>query len=81
MRRADAGDDVIDHTQSLDSNEDDPSDEKIGALAELICCSGNEPAIRNVASPDVVSRTRHPPESAREHGQAPRVTHCGELDL
>src|SRR5258705_12561660 len=37
VRRADAGEDVIDDIQSLEANEDDSCDEKIAALAEMIC--------------------------------------------
>src|SRR5215207_7597657 len=32
VRRADAGEDVVDNLQSLETNEDDSSDEKIAAL-------------------------------------------------
>ena len=39
VRRADAGEDVFDNRQSLETNE---KDEKIAALTEIICRAGDE---------------------------------------
>ncbi len=47
VRRADAGEtviDTIDFSQTPETNEDDSGEEKIKALAEIICRAGNEPA-------------------------------------
>jgi hypothetical protein len=47
VRRADAGEtiiDTIDFSQTLETNGDDSSEEKIEALAEIICRRGDEPA-------------------------------------
>jgi hypothetical protein len=47
VRRADAGETVIgaiDFSQTPDTYEDDSSEEKIEALAEIICRAGDEPA-------------------------------------
>src|SRR2546423_6716369 len=49
VRRADAGEDVIDDLQSLETNEDDASEEKITALAEMICRAGDEPPTKSAA--------------------------------
>ena len=49
VRRADAGEDVIDDLQSLEINEDDSCDEKIAALAEMICRAGDDPATKSAA--------------------------------
>ena len=47
VRRADASEtiiDTIDFSHAPESNEDDSIEEKISALAEIICCAGDEPA-------------------------------------
>src|SRR5829696_6223784 len=47
VRRADAGEtiiDTIDFSQTPETNEDDSIEEKISALAEIICSAGDEPA-------------------------------------
>src|ERR1041384_101317 len=43
VRRADAGENVVEDFQSLQNDRDDVSDQKIAALAELICRDGDEP--------------------------------------
>ena len=49
MRRADAGEDVVPDIQSLETDGDDVSEEKIASLAEMICRDGNEPATKSAA--------------------------------
>ena len=47
VRRADAGEtiiDTIDFSQTPETNDDDSIEEKISALAEIICCAGDEPS-------------------------------------
>ena len=47
VRRADAGEtilDTIDFSQTPDIDEVNSIEEKISALAEIICCAGDEPA-------------------------------------
>ena len=47
VRRADAGEtiiDTIDFSQTPDTLDDDSIEAKISALAEIICCAGDEPA-------------------------------------
>ena len=47
VRRADAGETVIDgidFSQTPEINDDNSIEEKISALAEIICCVGDEPA-------------------------------------
>jgi len=48
VRRADAGEDVIDNLQTL-VTEYDSCEEKIAALAEMICRAGDEPATKSAA--------------------------------
>jgi len=43
VRRTDAGKDIIHEMQNLEINEDDTGEEKIAALAEMICRNGDEP--------------------------------------
>jgi hypothetical protein len=49
VRRAEAGEDVVDNMQSPGIEEDDSSEEKITALAEIICRDGDEPATKSAA--------------------------------
>ena len=49
VRRADAGEDVVDNLQSIETNEDEASEGKITALAEMICRAGDEPATKSAA--------------------------------
>jgi hypothetical protein len=49
VRRAEAGEDVVDNMQSPGIEEDDSSEEKITALAEMICRAGDEPATKSAA--------------------------------
>jgi hypothetical protein len=49
VRRAEAGEDVVDNMQSLGIEEDDASEERIAALAELVCRAGDEPATKSAA--------------------------------
>ena len=47
VRRADAGETIIDRidfSQTPEINDDNSIEEKISALAEIICCAGDEPA-------------------------------------
>jgi hypothetical protein len=44
VRRADAGETIIDLSPRLETNEDDSSEDKIETLAEIICSAGDEPA-------------------------------------
>ena len=48
-RRADAGEDVIDNLQSIETNKPQAGEEKIAALAEMICRAGDEPATKSAA--------------------------------
>ena len=49
VRRADAGEDVVDNLQSIETNEEDASEEKVAALADMICRAGDEPATKSAA--------------------------------
>jgi hypothetical protein len=63
VRRADAGETIIDTTdfsQTLETNEDDSSEEKIHALAEIICRAGDESAAANQDRRDPIQVSRNP---------------------
>jgi hypothetical protein len=52
VRRADAGEtlfDTVDFSQTPDTREHDSSDEKVEALAEMICRAGDEPETKSAA--------------------------------
>ena len=83
VRRADAGETIIDTTdfsETLEPNEGDSNEEKIEALAEIICRADNESAaallvlmatLENSTQPKVLANT------AKHHAFA----YCGELNL
>ena len=83
VRRADAGErivDTFDFSQTPETNEDDSSEEKIEALAEIICRAGDESAaallvlmgtLENSTNPKVLANT------AKHFA----FTRCGELNL
>ena len=82
VRRADAGEDVIDNMQALETNEDDSSDEKIAALAEIICRAGDEPAIKSAALLVLMAALEHAthPSALANMAKHLAFTHCGELN-
>jgi hypothetical protein len=52
VKRADAGErivDTLDFSETPETNEADSSEDKIQALAEMICRAGNEPATKSAA--------------------------------
>jgi hypothetical protein len=83
VRRADAGEDVIDDIQSLDTNEDDASEEKIAALAEMICRAGDEPATKSAALPVLMAALEHAahPRAVANTAKHLAFTRCGELNF
>jgi len=83
VRRADAGEDVIDDIQSLDINEDDASEEKIAALAEMICRAGDEPATKSAALLVLMAALEHAahPRAVANTAKHLAFTRCGELNF
>ncbi|HSE19700.1 MAG TPA: hypothetical protein VLB46_21755 [Pyrinomonadaceae bacterium] len=83
VRRADAGETIIDtadFSQTQETNEADPSREKIEALAEIICGAGDEPTaalfvlmgrLQNATDPQTFANT------AKHFA----FTHCGERNV
>lgn len=83
VRRAEAGEEVAENLQELDTNEDEPGDEKIAALAELICRRGDESAIRSAALVVLMSALENAihPRALANAAKHVAFTRCGELNF
>ena len=82
VRRADAGEDVVNNLQGIETNEDDASDGKIAALAELICRPGDEPATKSAALLVLMASLEHAtnPRALSNTAKHIAFTRCGELN-
>lgn len=80
VRRADAGEDVFDNIQSLETNEDDSTDKKIAALAEIICRAGDETTAALFALMGRLQNSTHPKVLANTAKHL-AFTRCGELNF
>ena len=83
VRRADAGETIIDTTsfsETLESNDDDSNEEKIEALAEIICGAGDQAAAALFVLMGTVENSRDPKllANAAKHLA---FTRCGESNL
>ena len=83
VHRAEAGEDVIDNLQSLGIEEDDASEEKIAALAEMICRAGDEPATKSAALLVLMAALEHAthPRALANTVKHLAFTRCGELNF
>jgi hypothetical protein len=82
VRRAEAGEDVVDNMRSVDTNEEDEGDEKIAALSEMICRAGDEPAIKSGALVLLMSaiETATDPRALANTAKHIALTRCSELN-
>ncbi len=83
VRRTDAGENVfetIDFLQTPQSIEDELSEEKIEALAEMICRAGDDSAAALLVLMGTLENSTHPKvlANAAKHFA---FTHCGESNL
>jgi hypothetical protein len=82
VRRADAGEKIIETTEfsTQESNEDDSNEEKVQALAEIICQTGNEVAAALFVLMGTLENSVHPKllANAAKHFA---FTRCAELNL
>ena len=80
VRRADAGEDLIAaiDSQKLENDEDHSSEEKIGALAEIICRVGAKSAAALFLLMGIIENSTYPNVLANVAKDA-AFTHCGEL--
>ena len=82
VRRVDAGESVVDTFESsqTDSSEDDSSEEKIEALAEIICRAGDESSAALLVLMGTLENSTHPKALANTAKHF-AFTRCGELNL
>jgi len=83
VRRADAGEKIIDTTtfsETLESDEDDSNEEKVEALAEIICRAGDEAAAAMFVLMGTLENSAHPKLLANTAKHF-AFTRCAELNL
>jgi hypothetical protein len=83
VRRADAGEtiiDTIDFSETPETNEDESSEEKVEALAEIICRANDDAAAALFVLMGTIESARHPKVLANTAKHL-AFTRCGELDL
>ena len=83
VRLAEAGEEVVENLRELNTHEDDPSSEKIAALAEMICRPGDEPGIRSAALVVLMSALENAthPRPLANTAKHVAFTRCGELNF
>ncbi len=86
VRRADAGEtnmETIDFSQTPAANDDHSSDEKIEALAEMICCVGDDPGTKWAAMLVLMATLENAahPKALANTAKHLAFTRCGELNL
>jgi hypothetical protein len=83
VRRADAREDVVENLQSVESIDEDVSEEKIAALAEMICRAGDEPAMKSAALLVLMAALEHAthPKALANTAKQFVFTRCGELNF
>ncbi len=86
VRRADAGETIIDNIhvpQTRQANNNDASEEKIEALAAMICRAGDEPATKSAALLVLMATLENAahPKALANTVKHFAFTRCGELNL
>jgi hypothetical protein len=86
VRRADAGETIVDTLnveERSETNNDDPDDEKIETLTDIICRAGDEPANRAAALLVLMARVENSshPKTLANIAKHLAFTRCGELNL
>jgi hypothetical protein len=84
VRRADAGETIIDHINVLPTRiEDTSSEEKIETLAAMICRAGDEPETKSTALLVLMALLENSTHSKALANKAKHFafTRCGELNL
>jgi hypothetical protein len=77
VRRADAGEDVIDNLQNIKPNNDE---EKIATLAEMICRAGDQPAAALLVLMAKIESANHPKALANTAKHF-AFTRCSEVNF
>jgi hypothetical protein len=86
VRRADAGEtlfDTLDFSQTPDTGEHASSDDKVEALAEMICRAGDEPETKSAALLVLTAMLENStdPKAIANTAKHLAFTRCGELNL
>lgn len=86
VRRANAGEAILDNLsvlQTTETSEDDSSEEKIEALAEMICRAGSEPGTKWAALLVLMATLENAqhPKALANLAKHLAFTRCGELNL
>ena len=82
VRRAEAGEMIVDTisvSKTPNSSEDRSAEEKVGPLAELICCGGEESAAALLVLMATLDNSDHPKVLAHTAKHV-AFTRCGELN-
>ena len=82
VRRASAREAILDNLNLDDTTEDDPSEEKLEVLAEMICRAGDEPAIKSAALLVLMATLENAthPKALANLTKHLAFTRCGELN-
>ena len=83
MRRADAGELIIDESYLLEANEEVSTEEKLERLVDMICQTGDQPETRSAALLVLMSTLENSTNSKVLANQVKHLafTRCGELNL
>ena len=86
VRRADAGEtlfDTVDFSQTPDTRKHDASDERVEALAEMICRAGDEPETKSAALLVLMATLENSthPKALANTAKHLAFTRCGELNV
>jgi hypothetical protein len=86
VRRADAGETLVDNLdfeETTETNNDDSSEEKITALTEIICRAGDEPETKAAALLVLMAtvESSSDPKALANIAKHLAFTRCGELNL
>src|SRR6185295_20318259 len=82
VRRADAGEPIIDDSHLLETTEEISTEEKLERLAEMICHAGGQPETRSAALLVLMSTLENStePKILANHVKHIAFTRCGELN-
>jgi hypothetical protein len=86
VRRADAGEAIpgtLDFSETPEASEDDSSEDKIEALAKMICRAGDEPGTKSAALSVLMATLENAthPKALANRAKHLAFTRCGELNL
>ena len=82
VRRADAGEPIIDESYVLEANDEISTEEKLERLAAMICQAGGQPETRSAALLVLMSTLENStePKVLANHVKHIAFTRCGELN-